>query len=119
MKRTPLKPRTTRPRAKRKGTRRVSVDRIPEYRSWLNWQRCAACLTKLGTIYVFSNGPIDAAHTSNNGRSSKGPDSGCLPLCRGHHLESHRIGVKDFEARYQMELKATAGEYFTRWQEQS
>lgn len=56
----------------------------------------------------------DAAHTQNNGMSSKGPDSSCVPLCRKHHLEYDR-GRKAFERKYGLDLQALAKQYFERW----
>lgn len=104
------------PRAKRPTPRRVSVLRDPDYLAWLRENGvCPACkVSRL--IYrdrqCASGEVIDPAHTSNNGRGSKGPDSGCLPLCRPHHAESHQIGVKDFEAKYGFDLAKLAAECY-------
>lgn len=39
----------------------------------------------------------------------KGDAETNLPLCNGHHRTLHRIGVKTFEARYEISLKHVAG----------
>jgi hypothetical protein len=32
----------------------------------------------------------------------------CVPLCAHHHQQQHRIGIRSFEYRYQVRLKAAA-----------
>ncbi len=76
----PIKRSTGAPRARRSAPRRgpagIPADewRNPEYRRFLREAgRCVVC---------------------------KGPDSGCIPLCRVHHDEQHRLTWPVFEARY-------------------
>lgn len=129
--RTPLKrstkpiARKKRPNVKRSKPRRVSVERKPEYLRWLRENcMCIFCVaqSKAGETVTreWLHEIVDPAHTSNNGRGSRGPDSGCVPLCRAHHSEQHRIGVKDFEAKYGVDLKREAETHysvFTIWKE--
>lgn len=77
---------------------------------WLRERRCAACVSLLGPKWA--NYGSDPAHTSNNGMASKGDDSSCVPLCREHHQEQHRIGMKDFEAKYGLDLKREAAAHW-------
>ncbi len=43
----------------------------------------------------------DPAHGPVNGRGSKGPDAGAIPLCRMHHDEQHEPGGwPAFQAKY-------------------
>lgn len=131
--RTPLK-RSSKPIAKRKRPnrkrlkpRRVMVDRNASYLFWLRENCvCIACV-KLFQMGANPGGEwcqriVDPAHTSNNGGGSKGPDSGAVPLCRFHHRQQHSIGMREFEARYGLDLKADAAahfELFKKWQENS
>lgn len=131
MKRSSLPPRTSplqrsgKPRAKRKGVRRVSVLRDPKYLAWLREHICTACLAQsyhraliLADLRRVSDQGVFACHTMNNGRSSKGPDSSCIPLCREHHDEMDgRAGTKittkaQFAAKYGLDLKKLALDYY-------
>lgn len=61
---------------------------------------------------------IDPAHTVGNGRSSKGPDSSCIPLCRHHHDEmdgrlSTTITTKaQFAAKYGLDIEKEAKDHY-------
>jgi hypothetical protein len=57
----------------------------------------------------------EAAHTENNGMSSKGPDSSCVPLCRKHHAQ-YDAGRKAFEQKYGVDMKAIADELYALYQ---
>lgn len=58
-------------------------------------------------------GRTEAAHLGRtNGMRSKGPDSGCAPIGMGHHRELHRIGAKDFEKKYSIDLRQRAAEFY-------
>jgi hypothetical protein len=63
----------------------------------------------------------DPAHTLNNGRSSKGPDSSCIPLCRYHHDEmdgrlSIRVTTKiQFAAKYGLNLAEESAAHYTQY----
>lgn len=98
------------PRARR---RRVSVLRDPEYMDWLKERPCVACVKQaapVGPCAWWRLAIIDPAHTLNNGLSSKGPDSSCIPLCRYHHDEmdgrlSAAVTTKQqFAAKYGLNL---------------
>ncbi len=123
--RTPL-PRSKAPlkrssvKQKRAKPRRVSVDRNPDYLEWLRERRCITCVL-LHMIYrdrlcASGAGPIDAAHGPVNGRSSKGPDSGAIPLCRAHHAEQHTTGWAAFESKYGFSREKEAAAHFALWQ---
>jgi len=110
IKRTPLaRSMNLIPPRRRGGKRRVSVDRNPEYRAWLRERKCVVCL-KIGTLC--ERVQCDPCHTTVNGTGSKGPDSGCYPGCRFHHTEQHQVGMKDFEAKYGIDLKHEAEFHF-------
>ncbi len=116
-------------RKRRKGgPRRVSVVRDQKYRNFLRWKKCVACIsvaTSRGrdeaSAREYANMPSDAAHTLNNGRSSKGPDDSCIPLCRHHHDEmdgrlTTKITTKAaFARKYGLDLAAIAAEHYARF----
>lgn len=53
----------------------------------------------------------DAAHTVNNGMSSKGADSSCVPLCRAHHQE-YDSGRQRFEEKYQLDMREVSASWY-------
>ena len=108
---------------KRKEPRRGPM-RDKAYMEWLCDRSCVACreLKRRGSRL----GPdriqtliIDPAHTVNNGRGSKGPDSSCIPLCRFHHDEmdgrlSTAITTKAaFAAKYGLDLEHEAATHYS------
>ena len=67
----------------------------------------------------------DPAHTAKtNGRSSKGPDSSCIPLCRHHHdemdgrLNTKIVTKEQFAAKYNLDLAAIAAEHYARFKQE-
>lgn len=107
LKRGPVPKRKTALKTKRSKARRVAVTRDPEYLKWLRDQNCCV----VDNMLTRHGWPSDAAHTTVNGRSSKGDDTQCIPLCRSHHIEQHRIGWKDFEKKYEIDRSDEAGRY--------
>lgn len=59
---------------------------------------------------------IDPCHTENNGTSSKGRDSSCVPLCRVHHQE-YDSGRVAFEERYEVDMKREAAVWWGKFLE--
>jgi len=92
--------------------------RDPEYRRWLREEWCILHLEPYGFTggcdHFGEFGLAEAAHTQNNGLSSKGPDSSCVPLCRKHHRE-YDGGRAAFEKKYGVDMKALAKEYYARF----
>lgn len=112
MKRAPPKPSATRIRQCRKPRR--GPMRNAKYKAWLKGRVCQACrIMKL--IYrdrlCASGEVVDPCHTSNNGMSSKGPDSGCAPLCRSHH-EEFDSGREAFDAKYNISMSEQAAIHY-------
>ena len=128
--RTPINPFATIPQYKPVRKKRSKPRRGPwrsaEYRQWLHGQFCAVLvetedqLVRRGEPLGSTNCDcaitdlIDPAHTENNGMSSKGPDSSCVPLCREHHRE-YDAGREAFEKKYGVDMKALAAEYYAKW----
>lgn len=79
-----------------------------EKRAWItNWPCC------LTTCYQTTRS--EAAHTEGGGMGRKAGSETLVPLCQLHHRESHR-GIKTFQAKYGIDLKALAAGYEARWQ---
>jgi hypothetical protein len=122
--RTPLKrpskpiARKTAVKKKRAKPRRVAVLRDAAYRAWIRERRCIACAA-CGPKTMWHS-TIDPAHTKNNGRGSKGADSDCIPLCRYHHQDQHRVGWPAFESEYGIDRHREAEAHYlayTIWRE--
>lgn len=85
--------------------------RSPEYRRFLREEgQCTACRK----MWINSRGLMacDPAHGPPNGKGSKGPDAGCVPLCRSHHEEQTRIGWKAFQETYGFDREREAAVWF-------
>ncbi len=119
MKRTPLKrgkppQRKTRVKAKnakRKGSR-FPHRRDPEYREWI---RSLPCTVEASAWANRCDDVIECAHVRTRGAG--GDDRGnTVPLCRWHHRQQHRIGIRSFESVYRLDLAVIArnlGERYT------
>lgn len=94
-------------RKRRPGPPRRGPLRDQKYMDWLKTKRCAVC---------FQVG-CDPAHTVNNGMSSKGPDSSCVPLCRKHH-EEYDAGRREFEFNNSIDMKAEAEQWYSEYREE-
>lgn len=109
---------------RRRKPRRVSVVRDQKYMDWLKQEVCIACRYRYpggGDWMTCQLTPSEPAHTVNNGASSKGPDSSCVPACNRHHSEMDgRLGTKivtkeQFAAKYGLDLAALAAEHYARY----
>lgn len=85
--------------------------RDKKYRQWISIKNCVAC-QRTSMHYC------EAAHTENNGMSSKGPDSSCAPLCAKHHLE-YDAGREAFEKKYNVDMQKVAAEHYARYEQES
>lgn len=64
------------------------------------------CLCRGRSLTSPCSGPVEAAHARSRGAGGSRRD--LVPLCRGHHREQHRRGVRTFAATYQLDLDAEA-----------
>lgn len=108
--------------------RRVSVLRDQNYMDWLKGQLCTVCKYRYpgdGPDMTMQTTDSEPAHTLNNGRSSKGPDNSCIPLCHQHHAEMDgRAGTKivtkeAFAAKYDIDLAAIAAQHYERFKKET
>lgn len=109
-------------RKKRPGKPRRGPMRDPQYRKWCTSETCAVCLLMISreeyqNLNPFGCFVVDPAHTENNGASSKGRDSSCLPLGRMHH-EEYDAGRKAFEKKYGVDMKFEASRSYARYLEE-
>jgi hypothetical protein len=103
------------PIKKRRGARRGPW-RSESKRRWIAGLPCIICYSP----------DTQAAHTSHNGMSSKGPDTDLVPLCcinSDHHgqydgrkkLPNGRVGRAAFELFYGVWMGVAAKGYHQRW----
>ncbi len=64
--------------------------------------------------YLLVTPQSQAAHTANNGMSSKGGDETCVPLSPDKHRE-YDAGRKAFEAKYNVNMREIAASYYQQW----
>lgn len=79
---------------------------------WITWHLCLSChgFEKSVRSMVPEVPRVDPAHIKTRGAG--GMDIGnVIPLCRAHHQEQHKIGVKTFGKKYGFDLKQMAEEY--------
>lgn len=94
---------------------RSGIERGPKrewarHRAWLRRHQCV--------VTGCAREPIEVSHirtAANAGIALRPHDSSAVPMCGGigpeaHHAEYHRIGHASFEAKYGLNLKATAAE---------
>jgi hypothetical protein len=59
-------------------------------------------------VRVCRERPSENAHSKTGGTGRKADADTILPLCRAHHRELHRCGVKTFSERHLLDLAACA-----------
>lgn len=100
--------------ARGKGTRFRGYAPDRAYQDWIRARPCAVAsppmhdwlMGDIPTPYSCW-GRIEAAHVISRGAG--GQDAGnLLPLCTTHHREQHAIGIRSFEAKHAVSLRATA-----------
>lgn len=96
---------------KRRPPTRSGIQRAPE-RVWprhRKWVRSHGCC-----VPGCEDGPIEFAHVrsaANSGTGLRPHDAFAISLCRAHHAEQHRIGVKSFEDKYNLDMGLAAIEF--------
>ena len=69
------------------------------YRAWIRTQPCIICGRDAEPCHVRSRG-------------AGGTDLGnIVPMCRIHHTEQHKIGIKTFQAKWRVDMVALALQY--------
>jgi hypothetical protein len=128
MTRTPIRPslkpiaRGRPPRARKPDpkTRRFAKHRCPEFIAWLGLQPCAISGARSWQTVKHSSGwmltvYVVAAHVVK-ARGAGGDDLySAIPMAQHLHDEQHRMGIKSFAAKYNVDLAALAREYAERW----
>lgn len=105
----PKSPKKARKPVKRKRTTpRRQVGKCP---ALLAWMRNISCVVLHGRVYdhqcEYINFLADPAHLPKTRRLGGDLDN-VIPLCRYHHEEQHRMGVKSFAAKYDFDLAKLA-----------
>ena len=89
--------------------RKTTSRRCAAHRAWVRRHRCS--------VPGCSRLPIECAHVrtgTDGGLGLKPSDKWTISLCRLHHLEQHAIGERDFEAKYDLDLRQLAVEFASR-----
>jgi hypothetical protein len=102
---------------KRSKKERERIYGTDEHIAFVKSQPCVACKRE---------GPSEFAHVGNGGTGRKSAAKNGVPLCGlrlikhgvnvGCHALSHLIGIKSFEAKYGIDLKAEAARVEAAWQ---
>ena len=91
---------------RRRSTPRRGPLRDPNYRAYVRTFPCYVC----SLLGMRQKSRTEAAHTQNNGMSSKGPDSSCAPLCRKLHHPEYDDGRLRFERKYGVNMRGVASD---------
>lgn len=117
MKRTPLRRKTrlksgTKRLKVRRRSKRFAARRDPAYTAWIHTLPCWLRFT--GSCF----GATEATHVRSRGAG--GDDRGNLvPLCHGHHMEQHRVGIQTWQATYRVNLPVVAAALTDRYLDES
>ena len=71
--------------------------RSPAHLRFIRSLPCVVCLRTRA---------IEAAHVGRRGLGQKCSDLDTLPLCSAHHREQHRIGLRQFQKTYELDIPA-------------
>jgi hypothetical protein len=83
-------------RASEKGGRLMALPtRSPAHLAFIRSLPCIVC---------FRERNIEAAHVGRRGMGQKCSDLETLPLCSLHHREQHRIGLRQFQRSYELDI---------------
>ena len=96
-----------------------SVVRDAAFRSWIRQMPCLLAdrePCECGKyIHVGSRRMVtEACHVRT--RRNNGDMENLVPLCASHHKEQHRVGIKTFQARHHLDLKASAEQLWDSYQ---
>lgn len=97
------------PKRLKRAERRRDERSCPAHRAWVRGHHCSvpACLQR----------PIECAHVrcgTDGGLSVKPSDRWTVSLCRDHHREQHRVGERQFQKNYGIDLYDLACEFARR-----
>lgn len=106
MKRTPLR-RGARIRVK--GRARFAGRSDPAYRAWIRQQPCVLADHPVARARGGCRGVIEPCHVKSKGASG-GDQANLYPGCSRHHEEQHQTGIRSFQTRYGINLRALATE---------
>ena len=78
------------------------VHHDPAYRQWIAGHSC-----------ILSGMPAECCHYRN--RRMYGDYGNCFPMTHRLHMEQHRIGIKSFQARFNLDLAAICAGFAEAW----
>jgi hypothetical protein len=74
-----------------------------------------ACVRRQPSAVSGSERGIEACHTGPHGFGQKSSGYTCIPLTHGEHMELHRIGPRQFQAKYGIDFDVVIEGLFTEW----
>lgn len=82
----------------------------PLYREWVARHHCVVSNKDCQYATYLRGRRSDFCHLSSKG--SGGGDEQGFPACRFHHQEQHRVGIKTFQSRHNLDLRVIASELY-------
>jgi hypothetical protein len=76
-------------------------------RAFVRGLPCLICTAAAKNRPIGVCGPTEVAHVKTKGAAG-GDFDNVIPLGQPHHREQHRVGIKSFEYRYGIRLRAAA-----------
>lgn len=95
---------------RRKNAPRPAWKVAEAFKQWLRGRPCLIGGTCAGRIEA-----CHVDYAGGKGIGTKVADQFCVPMCAAHHAESHRAGIKTFEARHKVNLLEGSKAYWRQW----
>jgi Putative HNHc nuclease len=111
MKKMPLKRKT---RLKPVNPKRAKARKTRDFGEYAEWIARQPCVVKPSLRWLRT----EAAHVRSRGAGGHA-EGNLVSLCRVHHQEQHDIGIKSFQAKYRLDLKAIAASLWATYQAQT
>ncbi len=105
-----LKRKARLPRANAQRAAKRRADAFGPQAEWCRKAPCCAC-SSIGVVLSFGKAEAFAIQSDPHhvrSRGAGGTDKDCVPLCREHHQEVHRIGRDTFDAKHGISLRKVA-----------
>jgi hypothetical protein len=95
----------------RSGILRAPPREFPRHRRYIRSLECVCANGPPGPFRAACRGPVHCCHVrigTDGGSAQKPSDWWTFPACERHHVYQHYVGERQFEGRYELDLKAVA-----------